>query len=126
MISTAPISSTIATVVRNSLSEVGARRPSSAMTPIAKAMSVADGNRPAAREAGGGARYAKEDERRDRHSAPRRDHRQSAIGPACKMAVDEFTFDLEPDEQEEQRHQAVVDPVVDALSGPNFVSSTSK
>ena len=43
MIATAPISSTIATVVRNSLSAGGARLPSSASTPIAKAMSVAAG-----------------------------------------------------------------------------------
>src|SRR3546814_20940111 len=43
MMTTAPISSTIATVTRNSFSEVGARLPSSARTPIAKAMSVAAG-----------------------------------------------------------------------------------
>ena len=43
MIATAPRSSAMATVVRNSLSEVGARLPSSASTPIAKAMSVAAG-----------------------------------------------------------------------------------
>ena len=43
MIATAPMSSTIATVVRNSLSDAGTRGPSSASTPIAKAMSVAAG-----------------------------------------------------------------------------------
>ena len=43
MIATAPMSSMIATVVRNNLSEVGARLPRSARTPIAKAISVAAG-----------------------------------------------------------------------------------
>ena len=43
LIATAPMSSTIATVVRNSFSDAGARLPSQASTPIAKAMSVAAG-----------------------------------------------------------------------------------
>ena len=34
--------------------------------------------------------------------------------PGRELAVDHLAFDLETDEQEEQRHERVVDPVLDA------------
>jgi len=43
MIATAPRSSMMASATRKTLSEAGTRRPSSASTPSAKAMSVAEG-----------------------------------------------------------------------------------
>jgi hypothetical protein len=43
MISSAPRSSTIASEVRNTLSDTGTREPSNAITPRANAMSVAIG-----------------------------------------------------------------------------------
>ena len=106
----APMSSTIASVSRNSLRLAGTRGPSSASTPTANAMSVAIGiaqpsspspptlmatNRsagttmpPTAATAGSAARLA-----------------------VAQLAGDQLALDLEPDDEEEDGHQRVVDPV---------------
>ena len=50
-------------------------------------------------------------ERRDDHAADRRDHRQRRLPPVAQLAEDQLALDLEPDDEEEDRHQPVVDPV---------------
>jgi hypothetical protein len=50
------------------------------------------------------------------HEAPdRRDHRQSRLAQACEHARAGLALDLETDEQEEDRHQAVIDPMLERL-----------
>ena len=113
MIATAPRSSAMATVVRNSFSEVGARLPRSASTPIAKAMSVAAGiAQPRLSPAAAGGQSEIE-QRRHRHPGRRGDDRQPPPLPGRQPPVDELALDLQPDQQEEQGHQAVVDPQMD-------------
>ena len=41
----------------------------------------------------------------------------AAARAVAQLAVDELALDLEPDDEEEQRHQPVVDPVVQVESG---------
>ena len=50
------------------------------------------------------------DERRTRHAAQRRNCRQRRARPARELALDNLALDLEPDEHEEDRHQAVIHP----------------
>ena len=110
MIATAPRSSAMATVVRNSFSEVGTRVPSRASTPIAKAMSVAAGiaqPRAQRRIAAGDAEIDQGGHAMPAAAAISGSRRRSQVG---EIAVEELALDLQPDEQEEQRHQAVVDP----------------
>jgi hypothetical protein len=49
----------------------------------------------------------------DRHSGRGGDHRQPPFLPAGERAVDELPLDLQPDQQKEQGHQAVVYPEMD-------------
>ena len=95
----------MATVVRNSLSDAGARLPSKASTPIAKAMSVAAGIAQPRASAGIAAGDGEIDQGRHRHARRRRDQRQAPSLPGGETAVEELALDLEPDEQEEQGHQ---------------------
>jgi hypothetical protein len=73
-------------------------------------MSVAIGNAPA------GDRGLAEvepgvDRRRRQHAAERGHYRQGGALPAGELADQELALDLEADDEEEDRHQAVVDPV---------------
>ena len=54
------------------------------------------------------------DEGRDRHPAGGCDAGQDPPRPGRQLPVDHLALDLEPDEQKEQRHERVVDPVLDA------------
>ena len=127
MIATAPRSSTIATVVRNSLSEAGARLPSSARTPIAKAISVAAGIAQPRCEPGIGAGDAEKDQRRHRSCRTPRRSSGRRRRPRSRGAVEELALDLQADEQEEKRHQPVVDPQVHGQRpGRRRPSHTSK
>jgi hypothetical protein len=47
----------------------------------------------------------------DDHAAQGRHARQNAPRPAGQLAVDRLALDLQPDQQEEHRHQPVIDPV---------------
>ena len=103
----------MATALRKILSETGTRHPSSARTPSAKAMSVAAGiaqprRVPApdwpGRRPGG----------RHRHAAERREAGQDPVRPGAQLPVERLALDLQPDQQEEPGHQAVVDPVLHA------------
>ena len=71
------------------------------------------GDRPAGLQSRRIARDEQEDERRHRHPRDRGDERQPPPVGAGQPATDELPLDLQPDEQEEQRHQPVVDPQVD-------------
>ena len=51
------------------------------------------------------------DRRRHHHAAERGHHRQGGALPAGELADQELALDLEADDEEEDRHQAVVDPV---------------
>ena len=55
------------------------------------------------------------DQRRHGHAAHRADHRQGDLRRLRQRALDDLALDLEPDQQEEERHQAVVDPEQDRL-----------
>ncbi len=66
---------------------------------------------PAARQPRIGRRDQQIDERRDDHARQRRHARQDAIVPGRQASIDAFPLDLQPDEQEEYRHQRIVDPM---------------
>ena len=111
MIAMAMMSSTIAIASRNSRAPADTRSPSSASTPTANAMSVAAG---IAQPAAPAPPAVTSDEQRDRqhHAADRGDRRQRGGAPVAQLADDQLALDLEPDDEEEHRHQPVVDPVV--------------
>ena len=54
------------------------------------------------------------DQRRDDHAAERRDAGQDPVRPGPQAPVEDLALDLQADQQEEHRHQTVVDPVQDA------------
>ncbi len=109
-----PMSSAIASPSSKTFRELGTRSPSRASTPTAKAMSVAIGM-PQPRAP----------------SPPALKARKSAAGrtmpPSAAMAgratsrdseswpTDELALDLQAHNEEEQRHQPVVDPVAEVL-----------
>ena len=55
------------------------------------------------------------DERRDDHAARRGEDRQHRVAPDRQLADQQLPLDLEPDHEEEERHQQVVDPVHERL-----------
>ena len=55
------------------------------------------------------------DQRRDDHAAERGERRQRDCTPVAELADDELALDLHPDDEEEQRHQQVVDDVREVL-----------
>ena len=54
------------------------------------------------------------DERGHRHPTERGDHRQRRLARFRELALDELALDLEPDDEEEHRHQTVVHPLAEA------------
>ncbi len=109
MISTAMMSSMIARASRKTRTLTGIVRPSSASTPTAKAMSVAVGTaQPCA-----SSRIAVEaqiDERRHDDATSRRDQRQNGLVESAQCAFMDLAPDLHAHDEEEDRHQRVVDP----------------
>ncbi|MDT4829790.1 hypothetical protein FQZ97_632220 [compost metagenome] len=69
------------------------------------------GNGPAAQRGGAAGVDQHVNERRHRHAAQRRDAWQHDAAGAAQLAVQHFALDLQPDQQEEHGHQAVVDPM---------------
>ncbi|MNI23579.1 hypothetical protein D3C73_771730 [compost metagenome] len=51
---------------------------------------------------------------RKQHTTDRRRTRENATAPARKLSVEHFAFDFQADQQEEDAHQCVVDPVLKA------------
>ncbi len=92
------------------MSEVGAREPTSASRPSAKAMSVAAGIAQPVQGFGRVPVDRREEDRRDGHAADRGDAGQRHVARVLELAFEELAFELEPDEEEEHRHQPVVDP----------------
>ena len=72
-------------------------------------------DRPAAHQFTFAADHADIDQRGDRHSGNRCKDRQAARLGGRQLAFDPFAFHLEPDDEEEHRHQSVVDPQVQVV-----------
>jgi hypothetical protein len=72
-------------------------------------------DRPAAQRLGAGAVQRHIDDGRNHEAPDRRDHRQRRLAPAGERALAGLPLDLQTDEQEEDRHQAVVDPMLQRL-----------
>ena len=84
--------------------------PTRVTTPTAKAMSVATGT---PKPSTAPPRLISEvDQRRDEHAAECRERRQRRRPSVAELTVDELAFDLQADDEEEQRHQPAVDPLV--------------
>ena len=60
----------------------------------------------------------KEDQRRHRHAADRRHARQHHVARVLQLALHHLALQLKPDEEEEDRHQAVIDPQDQFLRQP--------
>ena len=112
MTTIAPMSSTIASASRNNLSDGATRLPRRLSTPTAIAMSVATGMpQPSPPDA---ARVeAQVDHRRHHHAAEGRDGWRRRLPAVAQLALHQLALDLQADDEEEQRHQAVVDPLLD-------------
>ena len=101
------MSSKMASAVTKTTSACGTRPRRSVSTPMQKAMSVAMGMphpgsaRPARVEGG-------EDRGRHDHPPGCGDRGQERLAQRAELALDELTLDLHPDDEEEERHQAVV------------------
>ena len=70
---------------------------------------------PAAQQFGVAADHPDIDQRRDRHARRRRQDRQAARLRGGELPLDPFALHLEPDDEEEHRHQPVVDPQVQII-----------
>ena len=118
MTTIAPMSSTIASVSSSTLTPAGTRAPSSATTPRANAMSVAIGM-PHPSGPGAAGVEGEEDAGRHDHPAERGDRRQGDRPAVAELADDQLALDLHPDDEEEHRHQQVVDEVAEVLLEPS-------
>jgi hypothetical protein len=58
------------------------------------------------------------DEGRGDHAAQRGQHRGRQLAGIAELAAQDLVFDLQPDHEEEDRHQAFLDPVGDRLLEP--------
>ena len=103
----------MANATMNNLSATGTREPSSARTASANAMSVAMGMpKP---DSVAVPRIQREvNQRRGDHAADGRESRQQRIAHLRQRAHVNAALELEADHQEKNRHQRVVDPVLDA------------
>ena len=70
-------------------------------------------DRPAAGQPAFASRHQSIDQRGHRHARCGGDHRQGPPLPVGQAPADEFPLDLQPDQQEKQRHQPVIDPEMD-------------
>ena len=104
----------MAKAVKNTLSARGALSPSKARTPRAKAMSVAIGISPPGRTLRPGV-DGDVDQRGQHRSAQGRGHGQRRAPHGGELAHEDLALYLEADDQEEHRHQPVVDPVGEVL-----------
>ncbi len=95
----------------------GTRLPSRVSAPTAKAMSVAIGTPQPLME---GRPWFSDgvDQGRDEHAAQRRGQRECGAPKLAQLPAVDLATDLEPDDEEEDRHQPVVDPEMEvALEG---------
>src|SRR3954454_20441046 len=118
MTTIAPTSSTIASVSRNSLRLAGTRSPAIARIATANAMSVAMGiahPRPPPPPARAARVDAQVEECGEHHAPGRGDRRQARGAWVAQLAAHELALDLQADDEEEDGHQSVVDPVLQVL-----------
>ena len=115
MMQIATRSSTTARVSRNSRSADGRREPTTASTATANAMSVAVGiAQPRIVSAARAQVDQHVEQRRHRHPAERRRDRHDRAVQAPQVARDELLLQLQADQEEEDRQQAVRRPVPQA------------
>ena len=109
------MSSTIASVSRNSRAADGIRRPR--MPEHADREGDVGGHRdaPAGAAVAAGRVEREVEAGRHDHPADRRDDRQGRGPRVAEVAVDQLVLDLQPDDEEEDHHQGVVDPVLQRL-----------
>ena len=118
----APMSSTIARVSRKSFSAGGTRGP--------ECRDDRDGERdigghrdsPSSRAWASGV-HGEEQKGWHDHSTARREHGKCGCTGVAQLAGYELTLDLEPGDEEEQGHQAVADPVAEALGDTDATRS---
>ena len=104
------MSSTTTTVSMNARSRSGKRGPTSASSPSAKAVSVDIATpQPCADERP--ALNGEVDGDRHRHAADPGEQRQREPPPLAQLAEVELAARLEPDDEEEERHQPAVHPL---------------
>ena len=104
-----PTSSTTANVRMKIRAPSGRRFPAKVTTPTANAMSVATGM-PQPFAPGAAVVDEREDEGGHQHPAQRGERRQGGGTRVAELAEEELALDLEPGEEEEQRHRGVVHP----------------
>ena len=104
------MSSTMDAAVSSTRSSTGTREPSITMNATANAVSVGMGTPAPSRHAGSCAmpRY---EQCRHHHGADGRRDRQQGLARSCQPPDRELALHLQPDREEEQGEQAVVDPV---------------
>ncbi len=107
----------IASEVKNTLSEFGILDPNNDSTPSAKAMSVAVGIAHPRHVSGLCQLMAKKISAGASIPPSAAMQGNARRGPAVEFPDEDFALDLEPDQQEEQRHQPVIDPMQDAEAG---------
>ena len=119
------MSSTMASAVRNTLRATGTRSPSSASTPRAKAMSVAIGmpqpatpSRPRVE--------GQVDQRGNHRPAQGGGDGQRRAAHGGQLAHEHLALDLQPDDQEEDRHEPVVDPMRQVLGQREVADADSQ
>ena len=110
----ATMSSTTATVSMKARSRSGNRGPTSASIPSAKAVSV-DIATPKPCVCGPPGVHGDVDQDRHEHPAEPGRHRQREPPPLAQLAHVELATRLEPHDEEEERHQARVQPVLQRL-----------
>ena len=104
------MSSTMASVSRNSRRSSGIDGATRARTPSAKAMSVAIGM-PQPPGSGPDGLSARKSSGGYDHAAHGCDDRQRRLTAILQLAEQQLALDLEADDEEEDRHQPVVHPV---------------
>ena len=123
MIRMATRSSTTAIVDSSSFIPNGTREPSNARMPSAKAISVAVGMAQPRSAMAIALVHDPVQNRRHRHAADRAQHRQQHLFAAGELAAERLALDFQRHQQEEHRHQPVVDPVFGALHQPEIADA---
>ena len=103
----------MASATRKVISALGTRLANNTSAPTANAISVAIGM-PQPRAASRTLIECKIDQRRHHHAADRCNDRQCGLAHIGQLAYQHLALQLHAHDKKEQRHQSVVDPVVQA------------
>ena len=101
----------MASAARKILSPLGARGATSASVAEREGDVGRHGNRPPSRLHAAAVRQ-EIDRRGDHHAADRAGDRQRCLAQGRQFAGQHLALDLQPDQQKEDRHQPVVDPLM--------------